>query len=92
VEHRRNPHNYVDDLRYEFWGMILTDWLLEILRSSFKPTSRTMPERVLELAEFLEADAIKRLPAWCPAEITSFLHYTAQNLRQWSAACRQIGV
>jgi hypothetical protein len=51
-----------------------------------------MPERVLELAEFLEADAIKHLPAWCPAEITSFLHYTAQNLRQWSAACRQIGV
>jgi hypothetical protein len=92
VEHRRNPHNYVDDLRYEFWGMILTDWLLEILRSSFKPTSRTMPERVLELAEFLEAEAIKRLPSWCPAEITSFLHYTAQNLRQWSAACRQIGV
>ena len=31
VEHRRNPHNYVDDLRYEFWGMILTDWLLNLL-------------------------------------------------------------
>lgn len=72
--------------------MILTDWLLDILRSSFKPTSRTMLERVLELAEFLEADAIKRLPTWCPAEITNFLHYTAKNLRQWSAACRQIGV
>jgi hypothetical protein len=92
VEHRRNPHNYVDDLRYEFWGMILTDWLLEILRESFKPTSRTMPERVLELAEFLEAEAIGHLPAWCPAEITSFLHSTAQKLRQWSAACRQVGV
>jgi len=92
VEHRRNPHDYVDDLRYEFWGMILTDWLLEILRRSFKPTCRTMPERVLELAEFLEAEAIGHLPTWCPAEITSFLHSTAQNLRQWSAACRQIGV
>jgi hypothetical protein len=92
VHHRRNPHNYVDDLRYEFWGMILTDWLLEILRSSFKPASATMTERVLELAEFLEADAMKRLPAWCPPEITNFLHYTAQNLREWSAACEQIGV
>jgi len=51
-----------------------------------------MPERVLELAEFLDAEAVKRLPAWCSAEITSFLHYTAENLRQWSAACRQIGV
>lgn len=92
VEHRRNPHNYVDDLRYEFWGMILTDWLLEILRSSFKPASSSMTERVLELAEFLEAEAAPRLPAWCSAEIAAFLHSTAHNLRQWSAACRQIGV
>jgi hypothetical protein len=92
VEHRRNPHNYVDDLRYEFWGMILTDWLLETLRKSFKPACRSMTERVLELAEFLDAEAAPRLPAWCPVEITSFLHSTAQNLRQWSAACRQIGV
>jgi hypothetical protein len=92
VEHRRNPHNYVDDLRFEFWGMILTDWLLEILRSSFKPTGARMTDRVLELAEFLEAKAIGHLPTWCPAEIASFLHSTAQNLRQWSAACRQIGI
>jgi hypothetical protein len=92
VDHRRNPHNYVDDLRYEFWGMILTDWLLEILRNSFKPKSSTMTDRVLELAEFLDADAIRQLPKWCPPEITSFLNYTAKNLRQWSAACVQIGI
>jgi hypothetical protein len=91
VEHRRNPHNYVDDLRFEFWGMVLTDWLLEILRSSFKPTGGCMTERVLELAEFLDAEAATRLPAWCPAEIDGFLHSTAENLRQWSAACCQIG-
>jgi hypothetical protein len=92
VHHRRNPHNYVDDLRYEFWGMILTDWLLEILRRSFKPTGRTMPERVLELADFVKTDAIRQLPAWCPTEITNFIHSTAENLRQWSAACTAIGV
>jgi hypothetical protein len=92
VEHRRNPHNYVDDLRYEFWGMLLTDWLLEILRSSFKPSSSRMTERVLELAEFLEAEAATRPPVWCPLEIVNFLHSTARNLRQWSAACQEIGV
>lgn len=91
VEHRRNPHNYVDDLRFEFWGMVLTDWLLEILRSSFKPTSKCMTERVLELAEFLDTEAASRLPVWCPAEIAKFVHSTAENLRQWSAACRQVG-
>jgi hypothetical protein len=92
VEHRRNPHNYVDDLRYEFWGMVLTDWLLEILRASFQPTGRAMTERVLELAEFIQTYAVTHLPAWCPAEITAFLNSTAQYLREWSAACRQIGV
>ena len=30
VEHRRNPHDYLDDLRFEFWGMILTDWINRI--------------------------------------------------------------
>jgi hypothetical protein len=92
VEHRRNPHRYVDDLRFEFWGMVLTDWLLGILRSSFRPTGRRMTERVLELAEFVDGEASSRLPAWCPAEVKSFLHSTAVNLRAWSAACAQIGV
>jgi hypothetical protein len=72
--------------------MILTDWLLEILRRSFQPASRSMTERVLELAEFLDAEAAPHLPTWCPPEIAKFLDSTAQNLRQWSAACRQIGV
>ena len=92
VEHRRNPHNYVDDLRFEFWGMILTDWLLQLLRESFKPSSSLMTERVVELAEFLQGEAINKLPNWCANEVREFLLSTAENLRQWSAACAQIGV
>lgn len=91
VEHRRNPHNYVDDLRFEFWGMILTDWLLQLLRENFRPAAGRMTDRVMELAEFLRDDAIGKLPAWCPPEIRAFLLSTAENLNQWSAACRQIG-
>jgi hypothetical protein len=92
VEHRRNAHNYVDDLRYEFWGMILTDWLLQLLQSSFRPRSADMLERILELADFVDCEAIKQLPAWSPKEIIEFLHFTARCLREWSSACRQIGV
>jgi hypothetical protein len=92
VEHRRNPHNYVDDLRYEFWGMILTDWLLEHLRASFKPKCGKMTERCLELADFISGDAVAKLPPWCPQEVRAFLIHTAENLRQWSHACRAIGV
>ncbi len=92
VEHRRNPHNYVDDLRHEFWGVLLTDWLLQVLRSSFKPRSENILARVPELAEFLDCEAATNLPPWCPAEIERFLHSTAENLRQWSLACQQVGV
>ncbi len=92
VEHRRNPHNYVDDLRYEFWGMILTDWLLEHLRESFHPTSSSMTDRLMELAEFLSSKAVAKLPTWCPPEVKAFLVSTAETLRQWSAACQQVGV
>lgn len=91
VEHRRNPHNYVDDLRYEFWGMILTDWLLEHLRESFRPRGSSMTERLFELADFLSGNAIAKLPAWCPAEVKAFLISTAENLREWSTACQQVG-
>jgi hypothetical protein len=92
VDHRRNPHNYVDDLRYEFWGMVLTDWLLQLLFEEFQPRCPQMTDRVLELASFLRGEAIRKLPTWCPAEVKDFLLHTEENLRQWSAACKQIGV
>ncbi len=89
VEHRRNPHDYIDDLRYEYWGMILTDWLLELLKSRFSPKSPVIAERVQELAEFLKNTAIPELPAWCPDEIAGFLTWTEGNLRTWGKACQQ---
>jgi hypothetical protein len=92
VYHRRNPHNYVDDLRHEYWGVILTDWLLQLLRNSFKPSSHDILDRLPELAEFLDAEGVTQLPGWCPPEIAKFLRSTAENLRQWSLACRQVGV
>ena len=81
----------MDDLRHEYWGVILTDWLLQLLRS-FKPESRDILDRLPELAEFLEAEGVTQLPGWCPPEITKFLRSTAENLRQWSVACRHVGV
>ncbi len=92
VYHRRNPHNYVDDLRHEYWGVILTDWLLQLLRNSFKPSSHDILDRLPELAEFLDLEGVTQLPGWCPPEIAKFLRSTAENLRQWSLACRQVGV
>jgi len=89
VDHRRNPHDYVDDLRQEFWGTILTDWLLTVLREQFKPTAGPIVDRVRELAGFLEATALPQMPKWCPEEMKSFLRYTAGNLQIWFNACQQ---
>jgi hypothetical protein len=51
VEHRRNPHNYLDDLRFKYWGMILADWLLEELRENFQCFDSNVVDRVGELPE-----------------------------------------
>jgi hypothetical protein len=92
VEHRRNPHNYIDDLRSEFWAMTLTDWLLTVLRECFKPSSSLMTERVKELAAFIKDEAIGEIPHWCPKELKDFLEWTSGNLRAWALACETIAI
>jgi hypothetical protein len=89
VEHRRNPHDYIDDLRFEFWGMVLTDWLLAFLRSHFNPVTDAITDRVDELAAFLEDQALPALPNWCPPEVQAFFCWTAGNLSAWAEACRR---
>jgi hypothetical protein len=88
VDHRRNPHDYVDDLRHEFWGMVLTDWLLVSLRQRFRPTASSVCDRVLQLADFLQCQAVPEMPTWCPIEMRRFVTQTADNLKIWSGICR----
>jgi hypothetical protein len=90
VDHRRNPHDYVDDLRYEYWGMILTDWLVQKLQEEFIPKANTIVDRVTELGDFIHSQAIPDLPAWCPQEINEFLLWTEGNLKTWSSACQSL--
>lgn len=87
MEHRRNPHNYVDDLRHEFWGMIMTDWLLQALRSDFRPTEKTICGRVHELALFLREEAPKTLPSYTPDEIRTYLVHLSETLDAWADVC-----
>ncbi len=87
VEHRRNPHSYIDDLRHEFWGLLLTDWLLTTLKEKFKPKRQDVLGRVQELAHFLGEESVHDLPAWCPSEMKQFLMYTGENMSYWGNAC-----
>jgi hypothetical protein len=91
VEHQRNPHDYVDDLRHEFWGMILTDWIVGLMRSDLRPAGTSITGRVREVAEFLDSTAVPRAPGWCPPQMLEFLRSTAESLRQWAAVCEALG-
>ncbi len=90
VEHRRNPHDYVDDLRFEFWGMILTDWMTDLLRSEFRPSSADVLDRVSELGTFLQETACSKVPGWCPEQVKQFLGCTSENLKGWASVCRSV--
>lgn len=87
VDHQRNPHCYMDDLRYEYWGMMLTDWLVGILKSEFHPVAPEVSGRVGELAAFLADRAVTLMPDWCPQEMKTFTRWTGDNLSAWVTAC-----
>lgn len=89
VDHRRNPHDYVDDLRHEFWGMVLTDWLVSVLKTDFLPSGVGICDRVRELSEFLLGDGLSKIPVWCPSEMKEFIRWTAGNLAYWVDACAE---
>ncbi len=89
VDHRRNHHDYLEDLRHEFWGMVLTDWLLQVLREYFLPEAENICDRLDELSIFLADSAISKLPPWCPHEMKTFVVHTAENLSLWADVCRK---
>jgi hypothetical protein len=90
VEHRRNPHNYLDDIRHEFWGMVLTDWMISQLREEFIPTSPSIVDRVIELSIFLNEISANKLPDWCPSEVRDFIIETAITIDIWAKVCQEL--
>ena len=90
LEHRRNPHDYLDDLRHEYWGMLLTDWLLEHLRTGYEPASSGVCDSVASLGEFVQALATTRVPDWCPPAVADFLSETGDTLLAWTGVCRKL--
>lgn len=72
VNHDRNPHNYLVDLRQEFWGMLLTDWLLSIIKD-FVPHEKKLLSRSQAIIERLTEAAETELPDWCAPEVRAFV-------------------
>ena len=92
VSHLRNPHDYVDDLRQEYWGTILTDWLVSELRQKFIPEPNNIGESVTALGHFIKSELMMNMPDWCPNEVRAFVEETADSIIIWAKTCKSVGI
>ncbi len=86
-DHRRNVHNLLGDLELEFWSIIATDPLAEMLRS-WPLTASNYGDAYVELADHLEAAVWphKRMAG----EFKGFFGKMAHAMRVWVDTCRQL--
>jgi hypothetical protein len=87
VEHKRNSHNFLNDLSNEFLGIILTDWFVEKLKKEFTPSGKTITQRMVELSDFMLQLERQQMPEHIPEEMSDFIRNTAFSIRQWSRVC-----
>lgn len=85
--HRRNTHDLLKDLRQEMWGMILTEDLIEMLRS-INLTSENYSDSYFELASALER-AVEENGSFAP-EVRSYLNKVTTNMKIWVDVCSRI--
>jgi hypothetical protein len=87
-DHRRNAHKLLHDLELEFWSVVLTDPLADMLRE-WRLTGGTYLDCYAELADHLErADWPHKKMA---GEMKAFFGRMANGMRAWVEACGQIG-
>ena len=91
VDHRRNPHDYLTDLREEYWGMLLTDWMLAHLKAYTNTTPghtlTDMVARYKHLSHWLLRHMLGNIPVWAPGAVKDFLYTTATTMSEWAHAC-----
>lgn len=90
VEHRRNPHDYLNDLRHEYWGMMVTDWILSEVKNNFRPNQTKIIDRVIELSVFIKEITHHQFPKWLPALVKSYLLEVSNIMYEWALVCQTI--
>ena len=87
ADHLRNPHDYLTDLRQEFWGILLTDWLVSEIKG-FEPHITDIHQRGDAILSHLREITAKKTPNWCPAEVKDFLKITTDAYELYMKTCR----
>jgi len=88
--HKRNPHNYFEDVASELGGGIiveeLIDWLMEV-----KLQGDSFGQLYESLSCELEEVTEKKMKGFIWDDQTrAYFHYLTYLMRKWVAACRQI--
>lgn len=88
--HERNSHNYLRDLTHELACIWVLEDMTEWLRET-KLAGNTYAETYLSLADALDHQ-VERFEGFIWTDPTrAYFHHMAYCMRQWVAACRQIG-
>lgn len=88
-DHIRNPHDYLNDLREEYWGMLLTDLLVQKLRDEFLAGEEDLRVKALRLCNYIRSEFSKDLPVWVDPSVKRFLEVTADRFELFMHACYQ---
>lgn len=84
VDHRRNPHNYFDDLRYEFHGMLITEKLAVILEN-IELNSNNYFDGYRELADILDRTEIVQ-----DINVQKYFKKVTNCMRVWLETCEKL--
>lgn len=87
VVHNRTPHNLLKDLKEEFWGMTLTEELVEILEE-IKLSESKCGEAYVELGQLLFEEVNKNVEF--PNEAKEYFKGLKENMKIWVDTCAVI--
>ena len=82
--HRRHEHDLLKDLGQEYWGMVLTNRLIELL-SNITLTKRTYSECYIELSEKLDMAIVDQSDV--QDEVKRYFSKICANMRIWVDVC-----
>jgi hypothetical protein len=85
VDHKRNSHNYLKDLRHELWGMILTEEIVKWLEQ-LQLESKNYFDIYLEMANGLN----KLKENFQEYAIRKYLEKIARAMYIWVSTCHEI--
>jgi hypothetical protein len=85
VDHRRNSHNYLKDLRYELWGMTLTEEIVKWLEQ-LQLESNNYFDLYLEMARELN----KLKENFHDYAIRKYFEKVTHAMKLWVGACHKI--